>query len=118
MNQSDQETYLKRFEILKNLIKEHFPSDEIFEDCSQGRISVSRPRSTTGRKRSPRIDFCPDEDLLTDSNSNFKVVFYHAIQKAKQVLENPPLKHLNFQGKILLTHGGTRFTQRRTNKIV
>lgn len=118
MNQSDQETYLKRFEILKNLIKAQFPSDEIVEHRSQGRISVSHPRSITGKARSPRIDFCPDEDLMTDSNSNFKEVFNHGIQKAKQVLENPPLNQLNLQGKILLTNGGARFIQRKTKKLV
>ena len=112
MNQSEQETYLKRFEILQKLIKENFPSYNIVEQ--QGKISVSRPRPIGGKARSPRIDYFPNEDFMTDSNSRFKKVFNDAIQMAKQVLENPPLKYLNFQGKILLTHGGARFIQRKT----
>jgi hypothetical protein len=111
MNNSEEDTYQKRLEILKKLIKKEFPSEKIdFKDS--GIISVSRPSSITEKERNPRIDFNPDYDFMTDSDSNYEEVFSNGIQIAKQKLENPLFKHRNFQGEILLKHEGAIFKAR------
>ena len=88
MNNSEQDTYQKRLEILKKLIKKEFPSEKIaFKDG--GIISVSSTNSITEKGRSPRIDFNPDYDFMTDSDSNYEEVFSNGVQIAKQKLEDP-----------------------------
>jgi preprotein translocase subunit SecB len=111
MNNSEEDTYQKRVEILKKLVKKDFPSEKIYFKDS-GIISVERPGSITEKERSPRIDFNPDYDFMTDSDSNYEEVFNQGIQKAKQILEDPPLKNRNFQGEILLIHEGAIFKAR------
>lgn len=111
MNLSEEDTYKKRLEILKKLIQKEFSSEKI--DFKHGGIvSLSRDSSMTEKKRSPRIDFNPDYDFMTDLDSNYEEVFNNAIQIAKQKLEDPPFRHRNFQGEILLRHQGAVFKAR------
>ena len=111
MNNSEENTYQKRLEILKKLIKKEFPSEKIdFKDG--GIISVSRASSITEKEISPRIDFNPDYDFMTDSDSNYEEVFSSGIQIAKEKLEDPPFRNRNFQGEILLRHEGAIFKAR------
>ena len=111
MNLSEEDTYQKRLEILKKLIQKEFPSEKI-DFKHGGIISVSRAISITEKERSPRIDVNPDYDFMTDSDSNYEEVFNNGIQIAKQKLEDPPFRHRNFQGEILLTHEGAIFKAR------
>ena len=112
MHDTNQKIYLKRFETLKSLINKELSSCKI--EINRGMIAVSRLGSTTGRERNPRIVFNPDEDFMTDLDSDEKI-FDRGIQAAKQILEDPPLKNRNFQGEILLTHQGAVFKQRKTS---
>ena len=111
MNLSEEDTYQKRLEILKKLIQKEFPSEKI-DFKHGGIISVSRASSITEKERSPRINFNPDYDFITDSDSNYEEVFNNGIQIAKQKLEDLPFRHRNFQGEILLTHEGAIFKAR------
>ena len=111
MTLSEEDTYQKRLKILKKLIQKEFPSENI-NFKHGGIISVSRVNSITERKRSPRIDVNPDYDFMTDSDSNYEEVFDKGIQIAKQKLENPPFRHRNFQGEILLRYEGAIFKAR------
>ncbi len=111
MNLSEKDTYQKRLEILNKLIQKEFPSEKI--DSKHGEIiSISRTSSITEKERRSRIDFNPDYDFMTDSDSNYEEVFNNGIQIAKQKLEDPPFRHRNFQGEILLTHEGASFFEK------
>jgi len=108
----EQERYHKRFENLKSLIKKNFPNDNVEPILEKTAISVSRLKSITGKERNPRIEFHPDNNFMTDLDSDFKKVCDEGIEKAKEILENPPLKNQILQGKIFLTHEGARFEKR------
>ena len=111
MTLSEEDTYQNRLEILKKLIQKEF-SEEITNFKHGGIISVSRASSITEKERSPRIDFNPDYDFMTDSDSNYEGVFSSGIQIAKEKLEDPPFRNRNFQGEILLRHEGAIFKAR------
>lgn len=111
MNGSDQKIYKDRLKKLKNLITKEFESNQ-FEINFEPVISVALNKRKKENERNPRIEFSPDEDLMTDSDSNYEEVFNNGIQIAKQKLEDPPFRHRYFQGEILLTHQGAIFKAR------
>jgi len=113
MNLLEEDTYKKRLEILKKLIQKEFSSERI-DFKHGGIISLSLDSPITEKERSPRIDFNPDYDFMTDLDSNYEEVFNNGVQIAKQKLEDPPFKNRNFQGEILLKHGGAIFKERET----
>ena len=109
----NQTTYRNRFEALENLIKKEFPNGKIEYNENRTLIAVSHKKFVTGTKRNPRIVFHPDNNFMTDSDSD-EEIFNEGIQKAKQILEDPPFKNRNFQGEIFLKHEGAIFKERET----
>lgn len=108
----NQTTYRYRLKALKKLIEKEFPNGRIKYNDDETMIAVSHRTFVTGTERNPRIIFHPDEDLMTDSDSD-EGVFKEGIQKAKEILEDPPFKNRNFQGEILLKHEGAIFKERK-----
>ena len=112
MTASDQKTYKDRLEKLKNLITKEFPSNK-FEVKSEPVISISLDRQTKERERNPKIEFSPDYEFMTDSDSNVEEIFQQGIHLAKRILNDPPMKDRIMQGKIQLTHNGAIFSKRK-----
>ena len=111
MNGSDQKIYKDRLKKLKNLITKEFESNQ-FEINFEPVIFVALNKQKKENERNPRIEFIPDEDLMTDSDSNIKIVFQQAIDLAKEILSDPPMKDRILQGQIQLTHDGAKFKKR------
>jgi len=112
MNGSNQKIHKDRHENLKNLITKEFASNQ-FEINFESVISVTLNRPKKENERNPRVEFSPDEDLMTDSDSNIEEVFQQAIHLAKKILNNPPMKDRILQGQIQLTHDGAIFNKRK-----
>ena len=111
MNGSDQKINKDRLKKLKNLITKEFESNQ-FEINFESVISVALNKPKKENERNPRIEFIPDEDLMTDSDSNIKIVFQQAIDLAKKILNDHPLRNLILQGQIQLTHDVAIFKAR------
>jgi hypothetical protein len=48
----------------------------------------------------------PRRSLMTDTDANFLQIFMDGIQTAREYLKNPPVREVDFQGTILLSHKG------------
>jgi hypothetical protein len=105
--------------VLLQLINEAFSGEEVTEltpDLAEAmsesdptwRVAIERPH----KPRSPRVVLRPTEALMTDVGNGFMDVFRHAIQLARKVLRNPPLKDRNYQGTIYLDNRGATFILR------
>lgn len=113
MNGSDQKIYKDRLKKLKNLITKEFESNQ-FKINFEPVISIALNKPKKENERNPRIEFSPDEDLMTDSDSNIKIVFQQAIDLAKEILNDPPMNDRILQGQIQLTHDGANYNMRAT----
>ena len=112
MNGSNQKIRKNRHENLKNLITKEFESNQ-FEINFEPVISIALNKPKKENERNPRIEFITDEDLMTDSDSNIKIVFQQAIDLAKEILNDPPMNDRILQGQIQLTHDGAIFNKRK-----
>lgn len=50
---------------------------------------------------------------MTDMDSQIDEIFSQGIQIAKEILDTPPFVNHNFQGEIVLDHGGAVFKKRQ-----
>jgi hypothetical protein len=113
MDEREKKIYLERFENLKKLIENEFPSDN-FEIFFGTTILVSYVGSRTGayKERTPRIQFFPGDNCMTDIDNGFEKIFAQGIAIAQNILKNPPCPDKNLQGKILLRNDGAYFEKR------
>ncbi len=113
MGDSYQKIHRARLERLKTLIGEEFPSEK-FQVHFEPLISVSRIGSGRAKERVPRIELSPNDEFMQNLDSDFDSVCTEAIRMARDILENPPFRARNFQGTIVLDHGGVTFKKRST----
>jgi hypothetical protein len=113
MGDSYQKIQRGRLEQLKNLIEEEFSSEK-FEKHFGPLISISLIGSGRAKERLPRIMMNPVDEFMQDMDSDLDRVFTDAIAMARHILKNPPFPDRNFQGTIVLDHGGVTFKERST----
>jgi hypothetical protein len=111
MDGSNQNTYKDRLAKLKNLITKEFISNR-YEVQFEHVISVTFDKQGGKKQRNPRVEFETDENFMTDLDSNIDEVFQQAIDLAKNILSDPPMKDRILQGQILLAHEGAIFRKR------
>jgi len=111
MNGSHQSIYEDRLSKLRSLIAKEF-TPEKFEIEFGPTISVSVTGPKNGKRRVPRIRFAPTEEFMTDMDTDFDQISNQGIILAKEILKNPPFPNRNFQGEIVLDHGGAGFQER------
>jgi hypothetical protein len=94
----------ERRKTLQDLIEEEFPGATISlspDEPWRIKVEIDAPRVAV-------IILQPNRPLMTDVDNNFERIFQHAVDYARQILDNPPLKSIN-QGKIFLSNEGVTF---------
>jgi hypothetical protein len=111
MNSSHQSICEDRLSKLRSLIAKAF-KPERFEIEFEPTISVSITGPKNRTRRVPRIRFAPTEEFMTDLDTDFDQISNQGVMLAKEILKNPPFPNRNFQGEIVLDHGGAGFQER------
>lgn len=107
MTTSDIQQADKHFCLFVKLVEgAGFPTCE--PDAVQQTIKVSQP----GKPRNRSVILAPTREFLEDDNDQFNNIILAGIQKAKEVLRNPPSPDLSLQGQIHLGHNGHLFEKR------
>jgi hypothetical protein len=54
----------------------------------------------------------PEDEFMEDENDAFETILREGIRLAKDILDRPPMPDRKYQGDVVLSHQGVRFSKK------